>query len=195
MIRTYRDRDTERLAGRQRVKKWSPDLSKAALRKLRMLDAAEELADLRVPPGNRLERLKGDRAGQYSIRINDQWRVCFRFEGGNAYDVELVDYHEEVKRMTKLPPVHPGEVLLEEFLAPVGLSQYRLAKDISVPPRRINEIVHGKRAVTADTALRLARYFGTTPRFWLNLQGQYDLDTQADLLGDRLDHEVTANAS
>ncbi len=97
--------------------------------------------------------------------------------------------------MTKLPPVHPGEVLLEEFLAPVGLSQYRLAKDISVPPRRINEIVHGKRAITADTALRLARYFGTTPRFWLNLQGQYDLDTQADLLGDRLDHEVTANAS
>jgi antitoxin HigA-1 len=97
--------------------------------------------------------------------------------------------------MTKLPPVHPGEVLLEEFLEPVGLSQYRLAKDISVPPRRINEIVHGKRAVTADTALRLARYFGTTPRFWLNLQGQYDLDTQADLLGDRLDHEVTANAS
>ena len=97
--------------------------------------------------------------------------------------------------MTKLPPVHPGEVLLEEFLAPMGLSQYRLAKDISVPPRRINEIVHGKRAVTADTALRLARYFGTTPRFWLNLQGQYDLDTQADLLGDRLDHEITANAS
>ena len=97
--------------------------------------------------------------------------------------------------MTKLPPVHPGEVLLEEFLAPVGLSQYRLAKDISVPPRRINEIVHGKRAVTADTALRLARYFGTTPRFWLNLQGQYDLDIQADLLGDRLDHEVTATAN
>ncbi len=97
--------------------------------------------------------------------------------------------------MTKLPPVHPGEVLLEEFLVPVGLSQYRLAKDISVPPRRINEIVHGKRAITADTALRLARYFGTTPRFWLNLQGQYDLDTQADLLGDRLDHEVTPTAN
>ena len=93
MIRTYRDRDTERLAGRQRAKKWSPEPSKAALRKLRMLDAAEELADLRVPPGNRLERLKGDRAGQYSIRINDQWRICFLFEGGNAYDVEIVGYH------------------------------------------------------------------------------------------------------
>ena len=97
--------------------------------------------------------------------------------------------------MTKLPAVHPGEVLLEEFLEPPGLSQYRLAKDISVPPRRINEIVHGKRAITADTALRLARYFGTTPRFWLNLQAQYELDIEADRLGDRLDREVAAHAS
>jgi antitoxin HigA-1 len=92
---------------------------------------------------------------------------------------------------TKLPAVHPGEVLLEEFLEPTGSSQYRLAKDISVPPRRINGIVHGKRAVTADTALRLARYFGTTPRFWLNLQAQYELDVD----GDRLDREGTAHAS
>ena len=96
---------------------------------------------------------------------------------------------------TTLPAVHPGEVLLGEFLEPMRLSQYRLAKDVSVPPRRINEIVHGKRAVTADTALRLARYFGTTPRFWLNLQAQYDLDIEADRLGDRLDREVTAHAS
>ena len=96
---------------------------------------------------------------------------------------------------SKLAPIHPGEVLLEEFLEPMQLSQYRLAKDISVPPRRINEIVHGKRAVTADTALRLARYFATTARFWLNLQTQYDLDTEADRLGDRLDHEVITHAS
>ena len=95
---------------------------------------------------------------------------------------------------TKLAPVHPGEVLIKEFLEPSGLSQYRLAKDISVPPRRINEIVHGKRSVTADTALRLARYFGTTPRFWLNLQAQYDLDVETDRLGTRLDNEVTAHA-
>ena len=93
MIRTGRDRDTERLAARQRVKKWSPELSKAALRKLRMLDAAEELSDLRVPPGNRLERLKGDRQGQHSTRINNQWRICFRWDAGNAYDVEIVDEH------------------------------------------------------------------------------------------------------
>jgi antitoxin HigA-1 len=89
-----------------------------------------------------------------------------------------------------LAPVHPGEVLLEEFLEPMGISQYRLAKDISVPPRRINEIVHGKRSVTVDTALRLARYFGTSDRFWLNLQTAYDLDVERDKLGDRLEHEV-----
>jgi antitoxin HigA-1 len=97
--------------------------------------------------------------------------------------------------VTKLPAVHPGEVLLEEFLEPLGLSQYRLAKDISVPPRRINEIVHGKRAVTADTALRLARYFGSTPRFWLNLQAQHDLDIESDRLGDTLENEVATRAS
>jgi len=93
-----------------------------------------------------------------------------------------------------LAPVHPGEVLLEEFLEPMGISQYRLAKDISVPARRINEIVHGKRAVTADTALRLSRYFGTSDRFWLNLQTSYDLDVQRDRLGDRLEDEVLPRA-
>ena len=95
----------------------------------------------------------------------------------------------------KLAPVHPGEVLMEEFLNPMGLSQYRLAKDTSVPPRRINEIVHGKRGVSADTALRLARYFGTSERFWLNLQAQYDLDVERDRLGDRLEQEVAKRAS
>jgi antitoxin HigA-1 len=90
----------------------------------------------------------------------------------------------------KLAPIHPGEVLLEDFLAPMGLSQYRLARDISVPPGRINEIVHSTRAITADTALRLARYFGTTERFWLNLQTRYDLEVQREKLGSRLAEEV-----
>ena len=89
-----------------------------------------------------------------------------------------------------LEPIHPGEILLEEFLKPLGLSQYRLAKGISVPPRRINEIVHGKRSVSADTALRLGRYFGTSARFWLNLQAHYDLDLAADALKGRLEKEV-----
>ena len=90
----------------------------------------------------------------------------------------------------KLPPVHPGEVLLEEFIKPLGISQYRLAKDISVPARRINEIVHGRRAVSADTALRLARYFSNSDRFWMNLQARYDLEVQQDRLGKRLETEV-----
>jgi antitoxin HigA-1 len=90
----------------------------------------------------------------------------------------------------KLPPIHPGEILLEEFLEPMGISQYRMAKDIGVPPRRINEIVHGKRGITPDTALYLARYFGMSERFWMNLQTRYDLETEKDRLVDRLDEEV-----
>ena len=90
----------------------------------------------------------------------------------------------------KLPPIHPGEILKEEFLEPIGISQYRLAKDISVPPRRINEIVHGKRSITADTALRLGRFFEMAPQFWLNLQNRFDLEVTEDLLADRLDKEV-----
>ena len=87
-------------------------------------------------------------------------------------------------------PTHPGEILLEEFLLPLGISQYRLAKEIHVPARRINEIVHGQRSIAADTALRLSRYFQTTERFWLNLQTSYDLEAERDRLGDRLDREV-----
>ena len=90
----------------------------------------------------------------------------------------------------RLKPIHPGEILLEEFLVPMEISQYRLAKDISVPPRRINEIVHGKRAITADTALRLSRYFGLTEQFWMNLQIRYELEVEKDKLGSRLDSEV-----
>lgn len=90
----------------------------------------------------------------------------------------------------KLKPIHPGEVLLADFLGPLSLSQYRLAQDISVPPRRINEIVHGIRSISADTALRLGRYFGTSDQFWLNLQSRYDLEVEREKLGDRLTKEV-----
>ena len=93
MIQSFRDRDSERLFSREPVRRFGPPVQKVALRKLRMLDAAMRLDDLRVPPGNRLERLKGGRAGQHSIRINDQWRICFRWQGEHAYDVEIVDYH------------------------------------------------------------------------------------------------------
>ncbi len=96
--------------------------------------------------------------------------------------------------LNKLDPVHPGEVLLEEFLKPLGLSQNRLALDIRVPARRINEIVHGRRRITADTALRLARYFGVSPQFWLGLQMDYDLDVATDALTDKIQREVVLYA-
>lgn len=92
------------------------------------------------------------------------------------------------------PPIHPGKILLEEFLKPMNISQYRLARDIGVDPRRINEIVHGKRSISADTALRLARYFSTSARLWLNLQSHYDLEVQEELIGDRLEEEVKSVA-
>jgi toxin HigB-1 len=93
VIRSFGDRDTERLFRRERVRRFPANLLRIMLRKLVVLDAAEGLTDLRVPPGNRLEKLRGERAGQYSIRINEQWRICFRWSDGNAHDVEIVDYH------------------------------------------------------------------------------------------------------
>lgn len=95
----------------------------------------------------------------------------------------------------RLEPVHPGEVLLEDFMKPLGISQYRLAKAIGVPPQRVFEIVHGRRAVTAETALRLGRYFSVEPQVWLNLQTRHDLDRAEDALGDRLEREVTPHAA
>jgi len=124
----------------------------------------------------------------YSIRINGQGRV---WRGSDAFNVEIANYHWNEQEMTdKLSPIHPGEVLQEEFIKPMNLSQNRLAIDIGVDARRINEIVLGKRAITADTALRLSRFFGNSPQFWMGLQTQYDLDVAEDQLGKRLDREV-----
>ncbi len=94
-----------------------------------------------------------------------------------------------------LDPIHPGEILMEEFLKPMSISQYRLAKDINVPARRINEIVQGKRSITPDTALRLSKFFGLSERFWINLQARYDLEVEKDKLKNRLDKEVHVYAS
>jgi proteic killer suppression protein len=93
VIKSFADPDTERLFARERVRRYPAELQKIMLRKLLVVDAAEQVQDLRAPPGNRLEKLSGHRAGQHSIRVNDQWRICFRWHDGNAYDVELVDYH------------------------------------------------------------------------------------------------------
>lgn len=93
VIRSFRDAETEKVFSRVRSRRFSGQLARAALKKLLLLDAAEAVADLRIPPGNRLERLAGRRKGQYSIRVNDQWRICFRWDRGHAFDVEIVDYH------------------------------------------------------------------------------------------------------
>lgn len=95
----------------------------------------------------------------------------------------------------KMAPVHPGEILKEDFMIPMGISQYLLAKDIGVDPRRINAIIHGKRAITADTALRLGRYFGIEPEFWMNLQTHYDLEVQFDRLAGKLEQEVKIHSA
>ena len=95
----------------------------------------------------------------------------------------------------KIPPIHPGEILKEEFLAEMKISQYKLAKGISVSARRINEIVQGKRSITANTALRLGRYFGVSPQFWTNLQSHYDLEMELDKIGSKLDDEVKSYAA
>lgn len=137
-----------------------------------------------------MEALKGSRAGQYSIRINGQWRICFEWRDGHAYNVEIVDLPLIPRKNDVSELIHPGEHVAE-FLDEFGISQYRLATDIRVPPRRINEIVQGKRAITADTALRLGRYFGTTAEFWMNLQDKYELAQARRRLGARLEEEIT----
>jgi antitoxin HigA-1 len=96
---------------------------------------------------------------------------------------------------TKMKPIHPGEVLREEFLKPLGITQYRLARDIHVQPTRINQIVHGKAGISADTALRLGRYFQVSPQFWLNLQARYDLEVAMDRMNGRLEKEVAVHAA
>lgn len=115
------------------------------------------------------------------IAVSAEWREPFFNRTSKSIRIE-----EGETRLAGLESIHPGEILAEEFLEPLGVSQYRLAMAIGVPPRRINEIVHGKRRISADTALRLARYFGTSDRFWMNLQNRYDLEIERDRLGSDL---------
>lgn len=177
MIKSFKDRETEKLFNTGKSRKYNNFLS-VALRKLDMIYAAVILSDLRIPPANRLEALKGDRIGQHSIRINDQYRICFIWSDG-AENVEIIDYHwERGEKMTRIK-THPGEILKEEFLIPFGVSARQLALAIDIPANRLTEIIRGNRGITADTALRLSRIFGTTAEFWMNLQMGYDLSVTA----------------
>lgn len=193
MLRSFGDKDTERVWQRRRSRRLDQPTQRAALRNLLILDAADQLRDLRAPPGNRLEKLKGDRADTYSNRINDQWRICFRWTAPDpktsrsSTTTDGLTVRGEDMTRPDIDPIHPGEVLMSEYLEPLGVTQHRVAIAIGAPPRRINEVVHGKRGITAVTALRLARYFDTSERFWLNLQCRYEIETERDRLAGTLD--------
>ena len=175
------------------VKRFS-GIEKPALRKLDMLHHARDLNDLRAPPANRLEALAGDRRGQHSIRINDQWRICFIWTVEGPADVEIVDSIKGVPTPNRVT-THPGEVLSEEFLVPLGMSVNALAMALRVPATRIGAIVKGERSVTADTALRLARFFGTSPEFWVNLQAMHDLTKTRRDSGGKIARDVRPRAA
>ena len=150
------------------------------------MNNAQVLTDLAAPPGNRLEALKGDRHGLYSIRINDQWRIVFCWTQAGPEDVESWIIIRTSVTAKRLPPVHPGEVLREEFLVPMRITAYAVAHACGVPRTRIERLAREETPVSADTALRLARYFGTTAEFWMGIQAQHDLEIAADAAAEAL---------
>jgi addiction module HigA family antidote len=182
MIRSFADPETALVWSGRRSRHLPPDIQVTALRKLRLLNQARVLDDLRAPPGNRLEALKGERRG--NIRSASTFNGGYAFHGG--MEARPMSKSSIITDRDWLPNPTPGDILMEEFLRPLGLSQSALARALHVPPRRINEIVLGKRAVTADTDLRLARYFGLTAGFFLGLQADHDLMDRQRELGDDL---------
>jgi addiction module HigA family antidote len=178
----FADEETALIWSGRRSRRLPFDMQAPALGKLRLLNQARALSDLRVPPGNRLEALKGERG---NIRSGSMASGESALRGGK--DVQPMSKSSTTTNVDWLPNPTPGEILLEDFLRPLGLSQTALAVAVRVPPRRINEIVLGKRAVTADTDLRLTRYFGLTPGFFLGLQADHDLMARRRELGPDLE--------
>lgn len=215
MIKSFADKSTAALFAGCSVKGVAHQIQQQARARLLAVDAAGQLDDLRFSPGDRLEALRGDRRGQHSLRVNDQWRICFAWRNSAAWNVAAADYQRDdamsgIKREdldagridfggvisgTRLPLVHPGEILRDDFLRPMKISVYTLGQAIKVTRSRVNDIVLGRRGITADTAFRLARYFGTSPEFWINLQARYDLDAADRKLRRRIEREVTPRAA
>jgi proteic killer suppression protein len=189
MIRNFASAETEQFFASGKSRRFPTEILKRAAMRLTQLDAATRIEDLRLPPSNRLEALAHDRAGQWSTRINEQWRVCFRFENGDAYDVEIVDYHLRRTIMAKkgLPAIHPGEYL-GETLGELNISQAEFARAIGVSPMRVSHVIKGSRPVTAELALLFGRAFDQSPQYWLNLQSAYDLKTAEASLGKLLNN-------
>jgi addiction module HigA family antidote len=161
-----------------------------------MLDDAEKLEDITAVPGNRLESLGG--TGRVNIASGSTIDGESAFSGAKArrrasrLSIITSEANMKVTNATKdrLPPIHPGEILREEFLSPLGMSAHQLAMALRVPATRINDIVNEKRGITADTALRLSRYFGTTSRFWMNMQASWELEVAEDQLGENVRRDV-----
>jgi addiction module HigA family antidote len=191
VIKSFKDKVAEAVFNDETRKGFPADLFKVTRRKLMLLDAAEVLDDVKAPPGNRLEALKGNRAGQHSIRINDQFRVALSGPSKVRRTLKLsitIDRpaREKLRMVKKLPPMHPGEVLREEFLAPLALSAGKLARICGVPRTRMERIANEETGITADTALRLSRALGTTAQMWLNLQNNYDVRVAKREIGKEL---------
>jgi addiction module HigA family antidote len=217
VIHSFRSPEAALLHARQPVERFTK-IARLAQRRLLHLDAAAELRDLEASPNHHLEKLTGKREGQHSIRITEQWRLCFAWCGA-ACDVEITMFFEgthlpasgktptssestpEVEMLTstpasgKLPPIPPGEILIEDFLKPLRITMNRLALDLRVPMTRITRIVQGQRVLMPDTALRLARYFNTSARFWVNVQSIYDLELAHDELHADIERDVRPLAS
>jgi addiction module HigA family antidote len=181
VIRSFRSKETERLWLREPTRSYA-GFETIAKRKLDQLNAATSLFDLAAIPGNHFKPLAGDRLGQYGIRINNSGASVSSGETGTPTRSKLLTTigEEMARKPTKLAPIHPGETLLEDFMKPLRLSANRLAIELHVPVTRINDIAHGRRSITADTALRLARYFGMSAEFWVGLQSNYDLEVAKD---------------
>jgi addiction module HigA family antidote len=180
VIKSFADKETEKIWDGIQSRKLPNEIQNVARRKLRMINNAQNVVDLRIPPANHLEKLSGNLSEFYSIRINNQWRIIFKWQNDTAFEVQIVDCRLslKIKVMANLKNIHPGEVLKEEFLEPLGITAYRLSKETFIPQTRVSEILKGNRRITADTALRLSRYFGTSAKFWLGLQDDYDLEEE-----------------
>jgi antitoxin HigA-1 len=186
VIRSFRGKDAEAIWQRRYVKRISPELCRLAYNKLTLIDAAGTINDVRVPPGNRLEKLSGDRAGQCSMRVNTNGESASPGAPAERPTSSSSTTTRKGRTMADFSPTHPGEILMTEFLEPMGITQYRIAKAIDVPARRINEIVHGKRAITADTALRLSRALGLSDMFFINMQARYEAEIAREKLAAEL---------
>lgn len=175
MIVNFADKITEQIFSGLVVAKIDLGLQKLALRRLRYIHAASRIEDLMVPPSNRLEKLKGDLKDFYSVRVNNQWRIVFRWQDGKATDVQFIDYHWEDVIMTHIDIDHPGTLLREDFLNDLAIKPATLARTIGVDRAAIKAILDGKRSITAEMSIKLGLALGLSPAFWLNLQSDYDL--------------------